>query len=132
MTAEHGRPPQQLIWATRGRSWGFRFLLDAGLDDPLPEYERAFGPLRDAPTTWRRDGNRVALRIRDPLGRRDSAGRVIPHEFVLFGELADAVDSVEDGARTVWPLVAEAYARIWDAADPPDDQRHRSSGCRSE
>jgi len=110
-------PP--LIWATRGRSWGFRFLLDAGLGDPLPEYERAFGELRDAPTAWRRDGGHVALRFPDPLGRRDAAGRVIPHEFVLFGRLADAVGSVDEGVREVWPLVAEAYAGVWEASDPP-------------
>jgi len=108
-----------LIWATRGRSWGFRFLLDAGLSDPLPEYERAFGTLQDAATAWRREAGRVALRIRDPLGRRDSAGRVIPHEFVIFGDLSGAVDSVEDGMRQVWPLVADVYAGVWDATDPP-------------
>ena len=30
----------RLIWATRGRSWGFRFLLKGGLSDPLMAYER--------------------------------------------------------------------------------------------
>ena len=120
MSLGFGKSPPQLIWATRGRSWGFRFLLDAGLSDPLPVYERAFGPLMDTPTACRRDGGQVALRIADPLGRRDGAGRVIPHEFVLFGDLADAVSSIEDGAQKVWPLVAEVYARIWDTAGLPD------------
>ena len=31
-----------LIWATRGRTWGFRFLRDGGLEDPLDTYEEAF------------------------------------------------------------------------------------------
>jgi hypothetical protein len=110
---------ERLIWVTRGRSWGFRFLLDAGLSDPLPDYERAFADLRDAPTAWRRESGQVALRIPDPLGRKDASGRIIPHEFVIFGDLADAVDSVEDGLRTVWPLVADAYASIWEASGPP-------------
>jgi hypothetical protein len=114
-----GSPSARLIWATRGRSWGFRFLLDAGLSDPLADYECAFGELRDAPTAWRRAGDRVALRLSDPLGRRDAAGRVIPHEFVIFGDLAEAVQSVEDGLREVWPLVADAYAAVWDAPEPP-------------
>ncbi len=109
---------QSLIWATRGRTWGFRFLLDAGLSDPLPVYERAFGDLADAPTAWRRQDGQVALRIADPLGRRDSARRVIPHEFVIFGDLATAVDSVEDGLDEVWPLVSETYASIWESANP--------------
>lgn len=44
--------PTRLIWATRGRSWGFRFMLDGGLSDPLPDCERAFGDVKDAPTAW--------------------------------------------------------------------------------
>lgn len=47
------------------------------------------------------------------------AGRVIPHEFVVFGPLADGIDSVEDGLRLVWPLVADAFARVWDLPKPP-------------
>ena len=107
------RQPLQFIWATRGRSWGFRFLLDGGFADPLPEYEVAFKDVPDAPTAWARSAGRVALRFPDPEGRLDAAGRVIPHEFVLFGSLADAVDSVEHGLRQVWPLVSNTYAEYW-------------------
>lgn len=108
-----------LIWATRGRSWGFRFLLNGGLADPLLDYERIFEGLQDQPTTWRRAAGKVAFRFPDPLGRRDAAGRVIPHEFIVLQELADEIESVEDGLRNVWPLVAEAYARVWDTENPP-------------
>ena len=111
--------PERLIWATRGRSWGFRFLLKGGLSDPLLVYERSFADLEDEPATCRRAAGKVALRFPDPLGRRDASGRVIPHEFVVFGDLADEIESVEDGLRQVWPLVAEAYARVWDAERPP-------------
>lgn len=111
--------PAQLIWATRGRSWGFRFLLDAGLSDPLPTYERAFAGLVDAPTVCRRAGQEVALRLPDPQRRRDSAGRVIPQEFVALGHLADTVGTVDDGLEQIWPLVEHAYARVWDADAAP-------------
>ena len=97
-------------------------MLNAGLSDPLPTYERAFGELRDAPTAWRREGEEVALRIPDPLGRKDAAGRIIPHEFVIFGDLADKVGSVEDGLRVVWPLIADAYASAWETPEPPTAQ----------
>lgn len=109
-----------IIWATRGRNWGFRFLLDAGKGDPLPDYERAFADLRDEPAAWRRHDGLVALRILDPLERRDSAGRLIPHEFVVYGDLAATVESVGDGLHKVWPLVSEVYASVWDAPTPPD------------
>ncbi|MGC4937160.1 hypothetical protein [Kribbella sp. DT2] len=110
---------ESLIWATRGRSWGFRFLLDGGRSDPLPDYERSFAGLEDEPTTWRRAAGGVALRFPDPLERKDAAGRVIPHEFVVFGDLGDQIGSAEDGVQQIWPLVAEVYARVWDAEDPP-------------
>lgn len=109
----------ELIWATRGRQWGFRFLLDGGLRDPLLEYERLFADLGDAPTAYRRVGGRVAIRFPDPEGRLDAAGRVIPHEFILSGQVADGIHSEVEGLEQIWPLVASAYARVWDAEEPP-------------
>lgn len=108
-----------LIWASRGRSWGFRFLLDAGLSDPLAEYERAFANLGEEPAAWHRAAGKVALRFPDPNGRRDAAGRVIPHDFVVAGHLASEIESVDDGQRRVWPLVADVYGQIWDADGAP-------------
>ena len=109
----------RLIWATRGRFWGFRFLLKGGLSDPLLVYEQSFAGDDDKPATLRRVAGTVALRFPDPLGRRDASGRVIPHEFVVFGDLADEIESVQDGLTHIWPRVAEAYARVWDAERPP-------------
>ena len=123
-----GNLPERLIWATRGRSWGFRFLLRGGLPDPLPVYERSFANLKDEPATCQRNAGEVALRFPDPLGRRDASGRLIPHEFVVFGGLADEIESVEDGQQRVWPLVAEAYARVWDTERPPPAADLRLTG----
>ncbi len=111
--------PAQIIWATRGRSWGFRFLLDAGFEDPLSEYERAFAGASDAPTAYASSGDRVAFRFPDPDGRCDSSGRIIPHEFVIIGEVANEIRSVETGQRQVWPLVQDAFARTWMLAAAP-------------
>jgi hypothetical protein len=110
-----------LIWATRGRTWGFRFLLDGGFPDPLPAYDTAFSGVDDAPEVCHRAGERVALRFPDPLGRKDTAGRVIPHEFVVSGSLADEINSVDDGRRLIWhqPGVADEFARIWELPEPP-------------
>lgn len=110
---------QTLIWATRGRSWGFRFLLNGGQPDPLPEYESNFAGLETEPTTCRRTAGTVALRFPDPLGRKDAAGRVIPHDFVVSGDLAGEIESVEDGLQQIWPRVARTYARVWEAEGPP-------------
>lgn len=116
-----------LIWATGGRQWGFRFLLDGGYPDPLETYERAFAGLEDETQVFRRVGNRAALRFLDPLGRRDTAGRVIPHDFVVMGALAASVGSVDDGLERVWPLVRDVYARVWESDKPPSIDSIRSA-----
>ncbi|GGR77880.1 hypothetical protein GCM10010169_22740 [Micromonospora fulviviridis] len=108
-----------LIWATRGRNWGFRFLRYGGLKDPLPAYDEVFSGAGDAPKLCFRVGDKVALRFPDPNGRKDAAGRVIPHEFVVSPPEADQIHSVEDALRLVWPLVADEYADVWDPPETP-------------
>ncbi|MBQ1059173.1 hypothetical protein NMK34_19305 [Micromonospora sp. BRA006-A] len=108
-----------LIWATRGRVWGFRFLLTGGFPDPLPEYEAAFAGAGDAPEICHAVGDRVALRIADPLGRQDQSGRLIPHEFVICGPQAAEIRSVADGLALVWPQVAGEFERVWELPRPP-------------
>lgn len=103
-----------LIWATRGRSWGFRFLLDGGLSDPLVAYESAFKGTEAEAEVFRRSGDTVTLRFLDPSGRTDHAGRVIPHDFVVSGEHARELTSLEDGVSTIWPLVQEKFEGVWD------------------
>lgn len=107
------------IWATRGRTWGFRFLRSGGLPDPLRVYEDAFSKVGDQPEGWRRVGDKVALRFPDPDGRRDAAGRVIPHDFVLLGHWADGINSLEDGRQRIWPEVADEFKSVWDKTEPP-------------
>lgn len=101
------------IWAARGRAWGFTFLSRAGLSDPLAAYEQAMNALGGAREGCARAGDAVALKFVDPEGRSDRSGRPISHAFVLYGEFATKVASVEDGLREVWPLVAGRYAEIW-------------------
>ncbi|MCC3302144.1 hypothetical protein [Arthrobacter sp. zg-Y895] len=102
-----------LIWATRGQGWGFTFLRDGGLMDPLPAYQEAFAGLEDEPEVCRRVGDKVVLRFLDPEGRTDRAGRPIPHDFVVSGALVEEIQSVTDGRRLVWPEVSDEYARDW-------------------
>ena len=114
-----------LIWAARGRDWGFRFLRNDLPGDPLALHDSAFAGFDDASVVCRRitktRGQRamVALRFDDPHGQKDRAGRVIPHDFVLFDALAEEVDSVEAGLQRVWPLVTDDFERIWQLPEPP-------------
>lgn len=108
----------RLIWATRGRTWGFRFLRRGELTDPLPEYSVAFAEFEGATQMWQHVGGVTALRFEDPLGRKDRAGRVIPHDFVIYDDGATEVDSVAAGIDLIWPLVEDEYARSYDLPEP--------------
>lgn len=116
-----------LIWATRGRTWGFRFLLDGGLPSPLGTYERAFIAADNEVTLCRQSGSRIALRFPDPQGRTDSAGRTIPHDFVILSPTPTVIASVDDGLREIWPIVANVYAGVWDRETPPSVTAIRSA-----
>lgn len=111
------------IWATRGRTWGFRFLRRGGLQDPLAVYEEVFSKVGDQQELMRRFGGKVALRFADPEGRKDASGRVIPHDFVLLGPSAERVDSLEDGRELVWRQVADEYESVWLEPQPPSTQK---------
>lgn len=113
------RPSQSIIWATRGRSWGFRFLLRGGLPDPLLEYERVIGQIGEEPEAWGSRSGKIAVRLPDPEGRKDASGRLIPHQFVVWGDLASSIASVDDARSFLWPLVADLYADVWQSEQPP-------------
>jgi hypothetical protein len=114
-----------LIWATRGRDWGFLLLRNDTAGDPLVLYDAAFTGVEDTSETCRHvaetaaQSEMVALRFLDPVGRRDRAGRVIPHDFVVVGALAEDVDSIEAGRQRIWPLVADDFERVWELPTPP-------------
>ena len=116
----------KIIWATRGYSWGFRFLLDGGYRDPLAAYEHAFEGQDDVLVGCRRVGDNVALRFPDPLERRDASGRVIPHDFVVMEPLSSEINSVDEGLKRIWPLVSDLYAQLW-RGEPPSDEAIRSA-----
>lgn len=106
--------PDDLIWATRGRTWGFRFLRDGGEPDPLPVYESVFRGVGGDSEVCRAVGDRIAVRFPDPEARTDRAGRVIPHEFVVPRAQAEALTTVDAARALIWPLVMDEYARAWD------------------
>lgn len=106
----------KFLWATRGREWGFRFLERGGLDDPLLEYEAAFAGLENETEVCEMVGDRLVLRFPDPLGRRDAAGRVIPHDFVVFSPDSADLRTVGEAIESIWqsPGVASRFAQIWE------------------
>jgi hypothetical protein len=111
-----------IIWSTRGRSWGHRFLRSGGSSDPLVIRDRAFAGADEEAEVCHRRGATLALRFEDPEGRQDAAGRPIRHELIVDGPEADGVTSLEDGVAMYWPKLAEEYALVWDQPTPPDTE----------
>lgn len=109
----------KLLWATRGRDWGFKILAHPAGVQPLAAYRSAFAGIGDEYEAFLRTGARAAVRFPDPEQRRDRAGRVIPHEFIVLDELAAAVEDLQSARSLVWPEVAAVYSRIWDQAEAP-------------
>ena len=109
-----------LLWATRGRSWGFRFLPVEGTTgaDPLALYERAYIGHEDESEGCWRTGGLLAVRFADPEGRTDESGRVIPHELVLDADEATDLATPEGAVAQLWPLLAARYAELWDGPGP--------------
>lgn len=109
----------RLIWATRGRNWGFQFLRTGGYDDPLPQYEDALAAVGGKSEGFDRlEDGRVALRFSDPDGRTDSAGRVISHDFVIFPPESDDLLSLEGARALVWHEVADEYQQKSSEIEP--------------
>lgn len=90
-------------------------------------YESAFVSADHETSLFRRSGEIVALRFPDPLGRADTARRAIPHDFVILNSTSTSIESVDDGLREIWPIVADAYAGVWNDETPPSIASIRSA-----
>lgn len=48
----------------------------------------------------------------------DGFGRVIPHEFIVFGPMASQINSVGSGIKVVCPVVAAHFEKVWELPEP--------------
>ena len=103
-----------IIHATRGKDYGFRFIKKGGLPDPLQAYESAFSERPDAGLFNRLDDGRIALSFMDPQGRRDHAGRVIPHEVIIPKSMSGDIKDHADAVAKVWPELEKTYRYMKD------------------
>ncbi|WP_430591393.1 hypothetical protein [Humidisolicoccus flavus] len=61
----------------------------------------------------------AVLRFADPEGRQDSAGRLIPHEFVLIKGDYPHFTSLNQARDFIWPQVLDEYALVWNSDVAP-------------
>lgn len=103
-----------MIWATRGKNWGFKFLMDGGYSDPLPAYEEVFEAYSMETEFWYSLPDRAGLRFPDPLHRKDSSGRLIFHDFVILDRELMEIRTFQEARELVWSQVEKRYSELWD------------------
>ncbi len=109
----------RFVWATRGRSWGFRFLNTGELDQPRAVYLDLFDGREFSSHFFERRGPQAAVRFEDPEGRLDRSGRVITHDFVVLEGMDESIQTVEAARAAVWPSVADEYAEFYEQDSTP-------------
>ena len=126
--------PDQLLWATRGRSWGFRILMPASVTgvSPLSIYEAVFGainastPVQESQPQFVRadmvdargvDFRVMAARFLDPdMTCCDESGRRIPHEIMLVGKknsMPDPRTAPPDWHLQIFRHLAPLYRELY-------------------
>jgi hypothetical protein len=115
--------PEHILWSTRGLDWGFSLVLVPKLkcQDWLRVRDAIFGGSSNDGDFFKRDsiglcGSReeyAAVRFLDPKGRKDRAGRVIPHEFVIFGPSSNPFNDGATLKEAAWKQAESCYKEIF-------------------
>lgn len=114
--------PNDILWSSRGKDWGFLIIQHPTTFecDWLNVHKAVFADSKDDEGFYERTQVRIGLiekkcvgiRFLDPELRCDSAGRVIPHEFIVFGQSSLAFEDNTDWVH-LWPIVSAKYAILY-------------------
>lgn len=110
--------PTDVIHTTRGHSKGFTFLKTGGLKDALSTWEGSFGAAdRNSREIFKKlaDG-KIAAAFDDPQGRKDFAGRLIPHQVVIPKSMAGDLNNLDDVKTKIWPLIKDQYDAFYEGS----------------
>jgi hypothetical protein len=112
------KEPTDIIHATRGKHRGFGILRHGGINNPVAEMDKAFGGNESA-GYFKRYGDhleKVAGSFPDPQGRKDFAGRTIPHVVILPKGMSEGVNNIDDLQKKAWPLIKDTFNALHGSA----------------
>ena len=101
--------PIDVIHGTRGKNKGFTFLKKGGVPTFLEEYETMFGVDSSESNIFKRQGGKIGASFLDPDGKKDFAGRVIPHQIIIPKSMTQGINSLDDVKSKIWPLLKDQY-----------------------
>lgn len=105
--------PTSVIHGSRGKDVGFRFIKRGGVPDPMTEYMQAFDGHTGGDAFKRFGDGKIAARFSDPEGRKDFAGRTIPHEVIIPKSMADGVNNLDDVVKKFWPTLKPEHDAMY-------------------
>lgn len=97
---------------SRGKDYGFRVIQSGGSSDAVSSADSVFG--EDAsgssmPGNFEKKEGHVLSTFLDPEGRKDRAGRVIPHTVVVPPSQSSGLNSSKDVQDKIWPKLKDNY-----------------------
>lgn len=113
--------PTDLIYGTRAKYHGFTLLKKGDTPDVLSIFEKGLGRDRlDVDNFFEKfDGGKIAASFLDLQGRKDFAGRVIPHMIIIPADKAQGINSIDDVKTKIWPTLEKTYQAFYDQYEKP-------------
>jgi len=105
--------PSSVIHGSRGKDVGFRFIKKGGVPDPIHEYSKVFDGHTGGDKFERYGGGKIAARFLDPEGRKDAAGRTIPHEVIIPKSMSEGINNLDDVVSKIWPMLKPEHDAMY-------------------
>lgn len=111
-TASVLKEPTDIIYASRGLNKGFRVFKNGNSPSPIEVMDKAFGgDLNNTDSShFQKTDGRVAATFLDPEGRKDRAGRVIPHMVVVPKTMSTSLNNLDDVVQKIWPIIKDTHS----------------------
>jgi hypothetical protein len=102
--------PTDIVFYSRGKNKGLRFMQNGGTPTPLAEFGKGFQGDYDQPMDYfHKYEGKIAVVLKDPEGRKDHAGRYIPHNLIIPKSMAPGIDNIDDVVEKIWPKLKDIY-----------------------
>lgn len=105
---------ENLMHFTRTKNRGFSVFNDGNHPKPMTMANKIMGDDWDTSDKLMDTDRGLGVLLTDPEGRKDRAGRDIPHLIIMPNSMRDEIRSVDDVREKVWPALKDDYAAVYD------------------